>query len=300
MDHRRLSGVLALALLLGCSEKAGPDSRVSARSIAPSPRPEPAHYLLPEATGLLRGTAESFPIVAFFSNLVPSPPPCWTRLRAAIEVAYHVELVDGGSYIVIEGALPRSEVERCVRGLEPVSISVEPDGELVAFDAGPLGTAYAAWRGAVIIAGTRAHVVKAAMPNGPGPTRMWRARLATLPPGPMAIWRSDALLANILGVPTTSYVLAFETLQKTPEPFFAGRLIIEYPTSADAADAARRISAGQLAPAIAAPPELVESFRRMKVTRLDHRVEAAFDLDTFAGLDLGILQAWVANLTAPP
>ena len=255
--------------------------------------------MLPEATGVLRGTAQDFPLIAFFSSLLPSPPPCWTRLHAAIKAGYQLELPDGSSYFVIEGALPRSEVESCARGLQGVlPISIEPQGELVVFDAGQLGTAYVAWRGAVVIAGTSAQVTKAAVANGAGPTRTWRERLATLPPGPLAMWRSDPLLATILGVPTTSYVFAFETMQKTPEPFFTGRLIIEYSTLAEAAEAARRITAGQLDPEIAAPPELVESFKRMKVTQIDKRVVAAFDLDTFAGVDLGILQAWVANWTA--
>jgi hypothetical protein len=286
---------VALAALVGCS------SSKSSKPSAPVDV-EVATFFTPSVTSVLRGSDEQFPIITYLSSMVRSPPECWSRLRATITAGYQLE-VPGGSYFLIEGALPRAEVETCVTtALAAMGIEVGRDGELATFELGPAGTAYVAWRGSVVIAGSRQQVMDALAAGTPELARTWHDRLARLPPAPLAMWRQDEMIHNLFGVPTASYQMVIDKIEvdresdPTATADYAGRVIAEYSSPGDAETVARRIRQGELEPALAAPPDLVEAVKRMKVTQTGMTVEVAFDNATFAGVDLELLQGWLAGL----
>jgi len=296
--------VLLVVAVAACSshpaERASPSPAGSAARPAPG---DSATLITPEVTGVMRGAGADFPVVAYVSSLLSTPPPCWTALRAAIATGIQLEIPGAGTYFVFEGQLPREEVERCVTTslADTFPVRVTHDGELVAFDAGPrLGTAYAAWRGSSIVAGTRAQVTSALAVDAPDVARTWRERMASLPPASIAMWRSDALITNLFGVPTTSYVITIDHSTRAGQPFIDGRVIARYASADDATEAAGRVTRGELEPALNAPPELVEAFKRMKQTQTGTTVEIGFDLDMFEGVDLGLLQHWLGSLAARP
>jgi hypothetical protein len=259
-------------------------------------------FFMPEITGFARSSGEEFPILSYLSGLVSSPPPCWSRLRGAITAAYQLELgAAGGSYFLIEGSLPRPEVERCaqIALADIIPIAVEADGELAMFRVPTGGAFYAAWRGPFIIVGTKDQVNRALGAGTPELARTWRARLAQLPPhAPLAMWRSDALLTSLFGVATTSYLFVFDRMEHRPPAQVTGRVLVRYGNAADAAVAARRIQQGELQLAETPPVDLVDALRRMKVTQSGTLVEIGFDLGMFADLDLEALQRWFRSIIA--
>ncbi len=290
MLRARKIGYAALVAIVGCSSHDG---------ARPAPQ-DPTTFFTPAVTGVLRGSAQEFPLIDYVSNMMPAPLACWTKLRAAIDVGYQLEVPGNGSYFVFVGAVPRDEVERCLPGAlgDAFPLRIDHDGELLVVDGGRLGTVYAAWRGSVIIAGSKAKVTSALAANAPDVARTWRDRLAAMPNALLAMWRSDALFTNLFGVPTTSYVMLFDRMEKTPRPFFAGRVIAQYATAGDAATAVTRNKNGGRAAELAAPPELVESIKRLHVTQTGATVTCEFSVDTFAGVDLAMMQKWIGGIAS--
>lgn len=291
---------VAVVALVACtpSSTEAPPPKPPAAAEAP-PRLE--RFITEDVTGVLRSDAQRSPIVGYLSSLLEAPPPCWTKLTTAIRASYQLEVAGRGSYFLFEGDLPRPEVERCVTTAlkDALGIRVTRAGELSAFES-QAGTTYAAWRGSVVIAGTQAQVTAAMKTDDPALTKRWQQRIAELPTGVMAMWRDDALLANLFGVPTTSYAFALTRAEKAPRPYFAGQLVVRYATAEDAQRAAQRMGAGELATAVDAPPQLVAAFQRMKITTDAQTVTVELDSDMFEGLDLGQLQAWLAQLAVQP
>lgn len=285
------AALAALAALGACSSSKAPTP--------PAPATDVTAFFSPSVTGVMRGSEVDFPMIDYLSSILGSPPACWMTLRKAIKTAYQLEVPGNGTYFVLEGALPRAEVESCVTtALAPaLGVKVGHDGELATFET-QAGTAYVAWRGPVVIAGRKQNVTEALVPAPPEIARTWRERLARMPQATLAMWRQDEMIHNLFGVPTTSYQLVIDRVQKTPRPDFAGRVIADYATAEDAATAARRIDEGEIEPALAAPPELAQAVKRMRVTRTGTSVEAAFDLAMFDGLDFEMLQAWIGGLAA--
>jgi len=287
----RLCWGAVLAAIVGCSshEPASPTHQLAGEL-----PPEPTTFFTPTVTGVLRGSSQDFPLVSYVSSLLPSPPTCWTKLRAAIDVGYQLQLPSNGSYFIFEGTLPRDEVERCLPAAlaKALPVRIDHDGELLVVDAGKAGTVYAAWRGSVIIVGSRAKVVNALNANAPDVARAWQDRLAALPSAPLASWSSDALLTGLFGVPTASYEFVIDQV-----PSLAGRVIAQYANAHDAAVAAARIREGAVDSALA-PPELGEAIKHMSVTQTAATVTCEFSEDTFAGLDLAMLQKWMNGAAA--
>jgi hypothetical protein len=297
--------LIVLAALAGCSSGArsggspapqpGGPAPAEAAAAAAAPAADATAFFTPEVTAVLRASGDNVPVVGYVSRLVPSPPACWTKLRGAIAAGYQLQLGAAGSYFVFEGALPREEVEQCVPAAlaGKLPVTVERDGELVAFHAGGVGTVHAAWRGSVVVAGSKEQVTRALAAGTAEVGRAWRERLAQLPPGLLAAWSGDLLLTNLFGVATTSYLFVIDRAEKTPAPFFSGRVIARYGSAGDAAVAARRIKQGELYLATPAPAELVYAFTRMKVRQAGAVVEIGFDADMFDGVDLEQLQQWL-------
>jgi hypothetical protein len=286
--------ILAAMVLTACSSTS-PTAPASAPAVAPAT--DVSRYISVEVTGAMRASPEVAPILTVLADLIKPPPACWAQLVTAMRATYQLEVSGHGSYFVFEGPLPQAEVERCVTTAltDVLPIHLRKDGELAVFES-PAGTVYAAWRGPFVIAGNRAQVTAAIGPSAPA--QPWRDRLGALPAGVMAMWRGDALVTNLFGVPTTSYQLAITSIARTPKAGLTGQLVAVYASASQAAQAAARIHAGELQTAVAPPPGLVEAFRRMKVTQRDATVIADFDLDTFGDLDLTALQGWLARLAA--
>ncbi len=288
---------LLLALLVAaCSSKSTPEST----ELPASPTLDVTRFFTADVTGAMRSDAHSSPVVSYVSSLLKPAPACWTKLAKAIRASYQLEVAGHGSYFLFEGDLPQAEVESCITSAlgDILQVRVTHAGDLAVFETGPAGTAYAAWRGSVVIAGTSAQVTAALQPSDPTIAKQWRERLAMLPPGLMSMWRDDALLARLFGVPTSSYALAITRAEKTPKPFFAGQLVGQYAKPEEAALAAQRIRAGEISSAMTAPPQLAGAFKRMKVTSAATTVTIDFDSTVFEGLDLEQLQGWLGRLAA--
>jgi len=124
----------------------------------------------------------------------------------------------------------------------------------------------------------------------------WHALLQAIPAkAPVWIASEDALLQHLFGVSTVRYTLALERLELAPNLYFAGRVSATYATAGDAAIVARRIKAGEVTLPVKAP-EVVESFRRMRVKQNGPIVDITFDLGMFGGIPAAELQALAATL----
>ncbi|MBK7073092.1 MAG: hypothetical protein IPH44_12390 [Myxococcales bacterium] len=156
------------------------------------------------------------------------------------------------------------------------------------------GRFYAAWRGPLVVVASRRPLVEAALAvRSPALARTWRDRLATLPASPIAAWRSDALITNLVGVPTVAYQIAIEP------PRLAGVVVAQFAHAEAAALAAERLRAGAWGSTLAPPQEVVAALARLVVTTRGAELEARFDERTFAGVDLAVMTAWAARLGAP-
>ena len=155
------------------------------------------------------------------------------------------------------------------------------------------GRFYAAWRGPLVVVASRRPLVEAALAvRSASLARTWRDRLATLPASPIAAWRSDALITNLVGVPTVAYQIAIEP------PRLAGG-VAQFAHAEAAALAAERLRAGAWGSTLAPPPEVVAALARLVVTTRGAELEARFDERTCAGVDLAVMTAWAARLGAP-
>jgi hypothetical protein len=261
---------------------------------AAAPEVDITAFITPEVIRVAKTEAEHFPLSVFVGRFAGSAP-CWTKLGGAVTAAYLLELsTSRDPYVLIEGTLPRDEVVRCVPVAFAATVTVEEEGELVAFRASGLETVYAAWRGSIIVVGGKEQVTRVLHAGTPELGARWRARLAQLPPARVATWRDDPFLTNLFGVATTSYVIAIDRIEQTPKPYryYAGRVLGHYRTAGDAAVAARRIKQGELV----APEVILHAVKLMKVTQRGPLVEIGFDTEMFG--DMGpeqLLQWFLAN-----
>jgi hypothetical protein len=233
--------------------------------------------------------------------LGPSRNPCWSALAGKLVAGYqlHVPNVDGNgqtAYFILEGDLPRAEVERCVpAAITTFAVEAKPDGDLLAIS-GPDGAAtYAAWKDPFVVVGPR-DLVNGALTSKPVPR--WHELLAAVPPGVPIWWGSaDGLFTSLFGVVTRHYEVAFERIEAAPNPYFAGRAVATYNSAGDAAIVARRIKHGEVQLPFDAP-EVVDSIKRFKVKQHGPVVEIGFDLGMFGGISAATLTELTAKLMA--
>lgn len=301
---RRLGLIFALAACSSATKPPAPQTGTSAGSgsaaSAPAARVDVATLITADVQGVMRTPAESFPVLSYVAQLFESAPACWAKLVGSVRAAYHLgQYAKRNAYFIFDGAPPRAEVEACAReALRNFHFDVTTDGDLVVARLDD-STAYFAWRGDVLVVGSRDQV-RAALDNASIElSNQWRERLASLAPAMMAIWGSDSLMAGLLEVPTQHYVLTMDG-GKTPEPWFKGRVVVRYATAGDAAIAARKARTGEIAPTLSPPPEFKTAFKRMKVTQNANTLELAFDWSTFrdAGVTFDVLQQWSAHAQA--
>jgi hypothetical protein len=220
--------------------------------------------------------------------LGPRTPPCWSALEAKLVASYelHVPNVDGKgrtTYWILEGDLPRAEVERCVPpAIRAWAVDMQADGDLLSFSV-PDGTRlYAAWKPPFVVVGPR-DLVNGALSSRPVPR--WHDLLGAVPPTVPVWWASDdGLFSDLLGVSTKHYAVAIERLELAPNRYFAGRATVTYHSAGDAAIAARRIKQGEVQLAFRVTPDILESFKRFKVKQTGAVVEIGFDLGMFGGI----------------
>ncbi len=296
-----------VALLLALAACSGPRSGAPLLAEAPPAREQDTvaieTLVSANVIGIMRTRPDLFMPLRFLGPLLASPPPaCWTDLANALVATYQLSVprAEGGNtaYWILEGKLPKSTVASCVpAAITQTSVTVQADGDLLAFSGPDGATTYAAWRGPYVVIGAR-DLVNDAQSAAPEVQARWRElSLSADRSAPIWFGSMDALLGNLFGVPTVRYQLVFERLETAPSVFFSGRAVISYATPGDAAIAARRARQGELQLPFEAP-ELNDSFQRMKVIQTGASVEIRFDLGVFGGVDANTLLRYAGTLLA--
>ena len=112
----------------------------------------------------------------------------------------------------------------------------------------------------------------------------WHDLLGAIPPkAPYWVASEDRAIEQLFGVATTRWAVTFERLELSPNVYFAGKATLLYVASGDAAIVARRIKAGEVTLPVRAP-EVVDTFRRMRVKQSGAIVDVTFDLGMFGGV----------------
>ena len=158
-------------------------------------------------------------------------------------------------------------------------------------------TAIAVRRAPFTLLGAPGLVEPLAASTSTGPSR-WHDLLAAVPAkAPYWLASEDRAIEQLFGVATTRYAVTFERLELAPNVYFAGTATIVYAAPGDAAIVARRIKAGEVSLPVRAP-EVVDSFRRMRVKQNGPIVDITFDLGMFGGVTADELET-IANKLRP-
>jgi hypothetical protein len=191
----------------------------SARSTetTPAPRPSLAQFVPTDATAVSAWRPTVFPVLFMLDDVNPEMLTCWRGLEDRIVAAYQVFTPPGSSFAVLEGDLPRVEVEKCVDDslfFQKLSTSEahHRDGELTVFET-TLGAIYTAWRGRFVVVGSHDGVTHALAATA---SRAWSEAVAELPrtfaTTSFVAIGVDRTYAVVLGVPTTRWKLTVESV----------------------------------------------------------------------------------------
>jgi len=277
------------------------------KEAAPPEAPRPAlpaevpSFITPEVVGLTRATGEWNPVLANLLMLLPGSgaEKCVGTLLDKLRAAYSLDLgANQGGYYLFEGAPPRDEVEACATTWlgDMLGLHIGHEGELAVFRM-ESGATYAAWRGPIAIVGSKEQVTHALQAGTRELADTWRTRLSQLPAAPMAQWSTDALLKDLSGAPTTSYIVAIDRIEQVqPMPRWTGRVLAQYATAAEAAAAAKRIQQSQPKDADPAYPTVPRAFKGKKVTQRGTTVEIAFTLEMPQRFTFGVLDGFLHTL----
>lgn len=248
---------------------------------------------------IMRTKPELFAPLGYVQPLLgPSKLACWTELEQKLTAAYQLQgpRTDGrrNTHWILEGDLPQAAIERCVpTAIKETTVTVKRDGDLLAISGSDGATTYAAWRGRFVIVGAR-DLVNEALTSPSAARARWHELLAPIVAAPIWWGSTDRLFANLFGVATTHFVVAFERLEFEPKLYFGGRALATYATVADATLVARRIKQGEAKPPFDAP-EIVDSMKRFKVMQDGTSVQVEFDLDMFGGITMETLTSLIAE-----
>ncbi len=251
---------------------------------------------------IMKAKPEHFMVLKYLQRtLGPSKHPCWSALEGKLVAGYQLQVpkVDGvgqSAYFILEGDLPRAEIERCVpSAIKMFAVDVKPEGDLLAISGPDGATTYAAWKPPFVVVGPR-DLVNGALTSRPVPR--WHDLLGSVSPAVPIWWASaDGLFSNLFGVATKHYEVAFERIEAAPNPYFAGRATATYNSAGDAAVVARRIKQGEVQLPFDAP-EVVDSIKRFKVKQRGPVVEIGFDLGMFGGISAETLTDMTVKLMA--
>lgn len=203
-----MRSALLILSLVACSSSSLPPSAAPSASIA--------QFVPVGTTSVAAWRPTDFPQLAFFDRANQETFVCWRGLEERLAVGYQVFIAPGSSFSILEGDLPRNEVEKCVDDVllynQLSTNDVHRDGELTVFET-TFGTVYAAWRGRYIVFGARDAVTKALSATA-SPT--WVEAVAELPgkdgfsSSAVVAIGTDRMFANLLGVPTIRWKLVME------------------------------------------------------------------------------------------
>ncbi len=210
--------VIVAVVALGCGSKKAPPPATLANLISPA------------TTSVMRTKIDNFPILAIAKQLTDPAQTCWPDLIKKVTAAYQV-LLDGDSYFIVEGDLPRADLEKCIPVTFLANPKIRDDDGMLAVES-PAGTAYGAWRGNFLVVGTRAQVVAAVGEHEPAWVAKWEALLPTQP-SEMAMTSIDLRYAGMMGDDVADWNLMIDKFGANP-PVFSGTFTVHYQTPAAA------------------------------------------------------------------
>lgn len=302
--------------------------------------PAIGQLVVEDATALATWRPTEFPYFAFL-DADPDMLTCWRALEKKLAVAYQV-YVPSGSYVILVGDLPRAKVESCVNEALLFSRMLDDDlghdGELSVAKT-PAGTVYAGWQDRRIVLGRRTDVQRALAARSSAPAWLQAEGVPTAAEvaktGFVAV-SADAVLANLLGVPTKRWKLVLESPPRDwPERHLledGGDALEQFgreqmrlakrkemglppddPAPAETraptfhglveitystTDDAKRAAAALAKGAFAIPMEanLGAALARLPQTIDGETLVIRFDQASFPGVELEKLQAWAASL----
>src|SRR5262245_41213892 len=145
-----MRSALLILSFVACSSSSVPPSAARSASIA--------QFVPVGTTSIAAWRPTEFPQLALIDRMTQEMFVCWRRLEERLVVGYQVFMAPGSSFSILEGDLPRNEVEKCVDDVlidnNLSTNDVHRDGELSVFET-KFGTVYAAWRGQYIVLGSR-------------------------------------------------------------------------------------------------------------------------------------------------
>jgi hypothetical protein len=192
---------------------------------------EVADLVSPNVASVIRMGKGNSVVAKMISMLSSSSPACWLKLASTIKVEYGLEVAGAGNYFIVEGDLPKAEVEKCVGSVlatTTLPVHFDHDGEFATFDAGDGKIAYVGWRGPYVIIGSKGKVMDAITGSTKEHHRTWQDRIASLPTAPMVIWRNDQLIQRLFGVQSVEYQVVMDTIAQNSRLAFAGRLVVQF------------------------------------------------------------------------
>lgn len=189
-----------------------------------------AHLISPATTSVMRTKIDNFPVLAIAKQLTDPAQTCWPELIKKVTAAYQV-LLDGTSYFIVEGDLPRADLEKCIPVTFLANPKIRDDDGMLAVES-PVGTAYGAWRGNFLVFGTREQVVAAVGEHEPAWVAKWDKLLPTRPTE-MAMASIDLRYAGMMGDDVADWNLTIDKFGANP-PFLSGTFTVHYQTPAAA------------------------------------------------------------------
>jgi hypothetical protein len=208
---------VVVAVLLGCGSKKEPPATL-------------ANLISPATTSVMRTKIDNFPVLAIAKQLTDSAQTCWPDLIKKVTAAYQI-LLDGTSYFIVEGDIPRDDLEKCIPVTFVANPKIRDDDGMLAVES-PVGTVYGAWRGNFVVFGTRAQVVDATSPHDAALVAKWD-KLLPNKPTEMAMASIDLRYTGMMGDDVTDWNLTFDKFGANP-PYLSGTFTVHYATPAAA------------------------------------------------------------------
>ena len=232
------------------------------------------------------------PTIAMVSDLGAEKAPCWTSLVEKVTGSFSFQDTSRElTVIILEGHLPRAEVESCVPEAmksTPLPVTVERDGELSVF-AGEMGKVYAAWHDDLVFISTKAGID--AVLTGPRSKEPWADRLAQLPKAPMVSTSIDPAATKLLGLPSSGYDLVI-----TDPGQGKGTLIVRFGSPSDAAAAAKQVAENTIKWPPTPPQQLGETLAKLPMKVRGANLEIEFDRQAFGAMDGEQLDAYAKQV----
>lgn len=238
----------------------------------------------------MRTKTEHFPVLAIAKQLTDPAQNCWPELLKKVTATYQV-LLDGTSYFIAEGAIPREDLERCIPVTFLANPKVKDDNGMLAVES-PVGSVFGAWRGNYLVFGTRDQVVDAVAEHDATWIAKWD-KLLPKQPVEMGMASIDLRYAGMMGDDVTDWNLTLDKLGSNP-PFLGGSFTVHYQTPAAATKGLAFIkdwsTRGKFPVAIEAPADIVAGFDAfaVQVGKLEPKVTGSelvipFDSDRLGG-----------------